>query len=73
MDEAKLSRLHWKIMFISGIGLFIDAYDLFIIGVAMALLKQEWRISPTEEGLVASTPAARRPSARFCWAASRTC
>jgi MFS transporter, PHS family, inorganic phosphate transporter len=55
MDEAKLSRLHWKIMFISGMGFFTDAYDLFIIGVVMALLKSEWHISPTEEGLVAST------------------
>src|SRR5208283_1407094 len=55
MDEAKLSRLHWQIMFISGMGFFTDAYDLFIIGVVMALLKEEWKISPTEEGLVAST------------------
>ena len=55
MDEAKLSRLHWKIMFISGMGFFTDAYDLFIIGVAMALIKQEWHIGATEEGLVAST------------------
>jgi hypothetical protein len=49
MDEAKLSRLHWKIMFISGMGFFTDAYDLFIIGVVMALLKQQWSITPTEE------------------------
>jgi MFS transporter, PHS family, inorganic phosphate transporter len=55
MDEAKLSRLHWKIMFISGMGFFTDPYDLFIIGVVMALVKSEWKISPTEEGLVAST------------------
>jgi MFS transporter, PHS family, inorganic phosphate transporter len=55
LDEAKLSRLHWKIMFIPGMGFFTDAYDLFIIGVVMALLKSEWSISPTEEGLVAST------------------
>ncbi len=55
MDEAKLSRLHWKIMFISGMGFFTDAYDLFIIGVVMALLKTEWHITPTEEGAVAST------------------
>jgi MFS transporter, PHS family, inorganic phosphate transporter len=53
MDAAKLSRLHWKIM--SGMGFFTDAYDLFIIGVAMALIKQEWHIGATEEGLVAST------------------
>ena len=50
MDEAKLSRLHWKIMFISGMGFFTDAYDLFIIGVVMALLKTEWHISPIAEG-----------------------
>jgi MFS transporter, PHS family, inorganic phosphate transporter len=55
MDDAKLTRLHWKIMFISGMGFFTDAYDLFIIGVVMALIKDEWHISPTEEGLVAST------------------
>jgi MFS family permease len=55
MDEAKLTSFHWRILFISGMGFFTDAYDLFIIGVVMALLKQEWSISPTEEGLVAST------------------
>jgi MFS family permease len=55
MDESKLTGLHWKIMFISGMGFFTDAYDLFIIGVVMALLKEQWSISPTEEGLVAST------------------
>src|ERR1700761_2439961 len=55
LDESKVTKLHWKIMFISGMGFFTDAYDLFIIGVVMALLKSEWHISPTEEGLVAST------------------
>lgn len=39
MDSAALSRFHWKIMFISGMGFFTDAYDLFIIGVVMALIK----------------------------------
>ena len=55
MDEAKLSRPHWRIMFISGMGFFTDAYDLFIIGVVMQLIKEEWRIGPTEIGLVTST------------------
>jgi len=39
MDDAKPSSLHWKIMFISGMGFFTDAYDLFIIGVVMTMLK----------------------------------
>jgi hypothetical protein len=42
MDNAKLFSLYWKIMFISGMGFFTDAYDLFIIGVVMSLVKPIW-------------------------------
>jgi MFS transporter, PHS family, inorganic phosphate transporter len=55
LDEARVSRTHWKIMFISGMGFFTDAYDLFIIGVVMSLLKNEWHPSPAATGLVTST------------------
>ena len=55
MDEAQVSKLHWKIMFISGMGFFTDAYDLFIIGVVMAILKDEWHPTPLQVGLVTST------------------
>ncbi len=55
LDNAKPSRLHWKIMFISGMGFFTDAYDLFIIGVVMATLKPLWHVGKLEESLVDST------------------
>ena len=55
MDDAGISKEHWKIMFISGMGFFTDAYDLFIIGVVMALLKPMWHVGKVEEGLVEST------------------
>jgi MFS transporter, PHS family, inorganic phosphate transporter len=55
MDNAGISKEHWKIMFISGMGFFTDAYDLFIIGVVMALLKPIWHVGKIEEGLVGST------------------
>jgi MFS family permease len=55
MDEARVSPHHWKIMFISGMGFFTDAYDLFIIGVVMTLLKPLWKVQPLEESLVEST------------------
>jgi MFS family permease len=42
-------------MLISGMGFFTDAYDLFIIGVVMALLKPLWHVGRLEEGLVQST------------------
>lgn len=55
MDNTTISSHHWKIMFISGMGFFTDAYDLFIIGVVMTLLKPIWHVQPLEEGLVEST------------------
>lgn len=55
LDEAKVSKLHWKIMFVSGMGFFTDAYDLFIIGTVMALIKTEWHPTPLQTGLVTST------------------
>jgi len=55
MDEAKISKAHWKIMLISGMGFFTDAYDLFIIGVVIALLRPMWHVGKVEEALVEST------------------
>ncbi len=55
LDESHITREHWKIMFISGMGFFTDAYDLFIIGVAMHLIKENWHTSPTADGLVTSS------------------
>jgi len=55
LDDSRITPEHWKIMFISGMGFFTDAYDLFIIGVAMHLIKAEWHTSPLADGLVTST------------------
>jgi PHS family inorganic phosphate transporter-like MFS transporter len=55
MDSAGISSQHWKIMLISGMGFFTDAYDLFIIGVVMSLVKPIWHIGKVEESLVDST------------------
>ncbi len=55
LDASGVTREQWKIMFISGMGFFCDAYDLFIIGVVMNILKGEWHPSPLAVGLVTST------------------
>ncbi len=54
-DNAEVSPEHWNIMFISGMGFFTDAYDLFIIGVVMAILKDQWHVGKLGESLVEST------------------
>ncbi|HZR41915.1 MAG TPA: MFS transporter [Ktedonobacteraceae bacterium] len=55
LDNSKLSGFHWKAMITSGMGFFTDAYDLFIIGVALAILTPLWHLNAQEVALVGST------------------
>jgi MFS family permease len=45
-------------MFVSGMGFFTDAYDLFVIGIVVALLKPEWGLSTTQVSLLNSVTLA---------------
>jgi MFS transporter, PHS family, inorganic phosphate transporter len=44
LDEAAVSRFHLRAVLVSGMGFFTDAYDLFVIGIASTLIKQEWHL-----------------------------
>jgi MFS family permease len=48
LDDAKINRFQLKIMFVSGMGFFTDAYDLFVIGIVVSLLKTEWSLSTSQ-------------------------
>jgi MFS transporter, PHS family, inorganic phosphate transporter len=48
LDDSRISRFQLKIMFVSGMGFFTDAYDLFVIGIVVALLKTEWHLSTSQ-------------------------
>ena len=54
LDDSKITRFQWKIMFVSGMGFFTDAYDLFVIGIVVALLKPEWHLSTSQVSLINS-------------------
>src|ERR1700727_2625306 len=45
LDDAALSRFHLRAVLVSGMGFFTDAYDLFVIGIAATLIKQQWQLS----------------------------
>ena len=45
-------------MFVSGMGFFTDAYDLFVIGIVVALLKPQWHLSTRQVSLLDSTTLA---------------
>src|ERR1700761_2007266 len=48
LDESGISRFQLKIMFVSGMGFFTDAYDLFVIGIVVALIKTQWHLSTNQ-------------------------
>jgi MFS transporter, PHS family, inorganic phosphate transporter len=54
LDSAKINRFQLKIMFVSGMGFFTDAYDLFVIGIVVVLLKSEWSLSTSQVSWVNS-------------------
>jgi PHS family inorganic phosphate transporter-like MFS transporter len=58
LDDSKVTRFQWKIMFVSGMGFFTDAYDLFVIGIVVALLKPEWGLSTNQVSLLNSVTLA---------------
>ncbi|RIV24161.1 MFS transporter [Alicyclobacillaceae bacterium I2511] len=55
LDDAPLGLFHLRAVLISGLGFFTDAYDLFIIGAALVLMKEQWHLSGTMVGLVGAT------------------
>lgn len=58
LDQADVTRFHWKIMFVSGMGFFTDAYDLFVIGIVVALLAPQWELSTGQISLLNSATLA---------------
>ncbi|HLZ56728.1 MAG TPA: MFS transporter [Ktedonosporobacter sp.] len=55
LDNSQLTGFHWKAMVTSGMGFFTDAYDLFIIGAALAILTPLWNLNALQISLVGST------------------
>jgi MFS transporter, PHS family, inorganic phosphate transporter len=55
IDDDRISKAQWRIVAISGMGFFADAYDLFVIGVVLRLLKSEWHIGSFETAIVGAT------------------
>jgi PHS family inorganic phosphate transporter-like MFS transporter len=55
LDESSLSRFHLRAVLASGMGFFTDAYDLFVIGVASALISTDWNLSSGHLALLNST------------------
>jgi MFS family permease len=54
MDGGGTTREHWKILLVTGMGFYTDAYDLFIIGIAASVIATEWHPASYQISLLSS-------------------
>lgn len=54
LDSLPLSRIHWKIVLVCGLGWLFDAMDSGIISFVLAILMKRWNLSPEQVGLIGS-------------------
>jgi PHS family inorganic phosphate transporter-like MFS transporter len=52
LNEAPTSKFHRRTVIVSGVGFFTDAYDLFVIGTAAALVAVQWHLSTLQTSWV---------------------
>lgn len=52
LDDAPTSRFHHRAVFISGMGFFTDAYDLFVISTVATIVAIQWHLSTSQTSWV---------------------
>ena len=54
IDDARFNRFHWLVMGLCALLLIFDGYDLFIYGVVLPVIMEEWGLTPMEAGALGS-------------------
>ncbi len=54
IDGARFTRFHWMVMCLCALLLIFDGYDLFIYGVVLPVLMQQWQLTPVQAGALGS-------------------
>ena len=54
VDRAKFNRFHFGVMMLCALLLIFDGYDLFIYGVVLPDLMDEWSLTPVQAGALGS-------------------
>lgn len=54
LDRAPLNRFHYRAALTAGMGFFTDAYDLFVVGAVLVILKGQWHLTASQSSLVSA-------------------
>ena len=58
LNDAPMSRMHWRVWLLAASGIMLDGFDFFIIGVASPLIAADLGASPRQIGLVSAAAIA---------------
>ncbi|MEU6095062.1 MFS transporter [Streptomyces sp. NPDC047079] len=54
LDGAAMSRLHVRFWLLAGLGILLDGFDFFIIGVANPLIAADFPVTAVEKGMLSA-------------------
>ncbi|MDQ2724013.1 MAG: MFS transporter [Actinomycetota bacterium] len=54
LDSAPLTRFHYRAALTAGVGFFTDAYDLFVVGAVLVILKSQWHLTASQASLASA-------------------
>ncbi|MFB7495393.1 MFS transporter [Streptomyces sp. NPDC056161] len=54
LDDAATTRLHVLFWLLAGLGIMLDGFDFFVIGVANPLISHDFQVSAAQKGLISA-------------------
>ncbi|SDZ11400.1 MFS transporter [Herbiconiux ginsengi] len=54
IDGMRFGKAHKRVWLLSSLGIMLDGFDFFIMGVALPLIVVDWSTTPLETGLISS-------------------
>ncbi|MFF3511773.1 MFS transporter [Streptomyces sp. NPDC002573] len=54
LDDAAISRLHIRFWLLAGLGILLDGFDFFIIGVANPLIAKDFSVTAVQKGMLSA-------------------
>ena len=55
IDNARFGKFHWTILIVCTLLMIFDGYDLFLFGVVIPVVMDEWGLTAVQAGTLAVT------------------
>ncbi len=67
IDNAHFGKFHWMILIVCTLLMIFDGYDLFLFGVVIPVVMDEWGLTPVQAGTLGSYSLFGIMFGAICW------